>query len=57
MAVVGLERTFYEISELVGVVEVCIIVFMPAVAECPIKFPFNVMFSTTDNTAGNVQFT
>ena len=53
----GLELTFYKVSELVGVVEVCTIVFMPAVAVCPIQFPFNVMFSTTDNTAGNVQFT
>ena len=52
-----LERTFYEVSELVGVVEVCTIVYMPAVVVCPIQFPFNIMFSTTDNTAGNVQFT
>ena len=50
----GLERSFYDVSELVGVVEVCTVVFMPVIAVCPIQFPFNIMFSTTDNTAGNV---
>ena len=49
----GLERSFYDVSELVGVVEVCTVVFMPVIAVCPIQFPFNIMFSTTDNTAGN----
>ena len=34
----------------------CTIVFMLALTVCPVQFPFNVMFSTTDNTAGNVQF-
>ena len=37
-AVVGLERTFYQVSEGVGVVEVCAIVYSPSGA-CPITFP------------------
>ena len=40
-AVVDLERTFYQVSEDVGVVEVCAIVYNPSGA-CPITFPFNV---------------
>ena len=47
-------KTFYEVSELVGVVEVCTVVFIPNVTECPIQSSFNIMFSTTDNTAGSV---
>ena len=51
-AVVGLERTFYQASEDVGVVEVCAIVRNPTIV-CPIAFPFNINFSTADTTAGN----
>ena len=51
MAVVGLEKTFYQVSEDVGVVEVCAIVYSPAIV-CPIKFPFNVTLNTTDDSAG-----
>ena len=50
MAVVGLEETFYRVSEEVGFVEVCAIVYSPSV-ECPIEFPFSVDFSTSDGTA------
>ena len=52
-AVVGLEKTFYSVSEDVGVVEVCAIVYSPII-DCPIAFPFNVGLSTRDNTAGNI---
>ena len=52
-AVVGLERTFHEVSEDVGVVEVCAIVYSPTI-DCPIAFPFDVSVSTSDNTAGIV---
>ena len=46
-AVVGLEKTFYQVSEDVGVVEVCAIVYSPnANLDCPISFPFNVSLST-----------
>ena len=51
MAVVGLERTLYQVSEDVGVVEVCAIVFSPS-SPCPIAFPFNVRLSTDDGSAG-----
>ena len=50
-AVVGLERTFYQVSEDVGVVEVCVIVYSPT-DECPIEFPFNVTLNTTDCSTG-----
>ena len=50
-AVVGLERTFYSVSEDVGVVEVCAIVYSPTI-DCPIAFSFDVSLSTSDNTAG-----
>ena len=52
-AVFGLERTSYTVSENVGVVEVCSIVYSPSLP-CPISHPFEVMFSTDDGTAGNV---
>ena len=47
----GLERTLYQVSEDVGVVEVCAIVYSPT-DECPIEFPFNVTLNTTDGSAG-----
>ena len=50
---VGLEKTFYSVSEDVGVVEVCAIVYSPTI-DCPIAFPFDVGLSTMDNTAGNI---
>ena len=54
MAVVGLERTFYEVMEEVGVVEVCVIVYQPdGGITCPIAIPFNVSLSTLDGTAGS----
>ena len=58
-AVVGLERTFYQVSEDVGVVEVCAVVYNPSGA-CPITFPFNVALSTSEgavaNRAGNMEW-
>ena len=50
-AVVGLENTIYSVSENVGVVEVCAIVYSPTI-DCPIEIPFDVSLSTSDNTAG-----
>ena len=46
VAVVGLEKTFYQVTEDVGVVEVCAIVYSPNIT-CPIEFPFNVHLSTS----------
>ena len=51
VAVVGLEQTFFSVSENVGVVELCARVFEPDI-DCPIEFPFNVSLSTSDDTAG-----
>ena len=45
MAAVGLERTFYNVSEGVGVMEVCAIVYSPIVS-CPVNFSFDVSLST-----------
>ena len=47
----GLERTIFTVSEDVGVVELCARVFEPAI-DCPIEFPFDIVLSTTDRTAG-----
>ena len=50
-AMVGLERTVYNVLENEGVVEVCAIVESPDI-DCPIQFPFNVSLSTRNGTAG-----
>ena len=52
-AVVGLEVVFQNVSEGVGVVEVCVVVFSPnETFNCPISFSFSVSLSTSDVTAG-----
>ena len=48
---VGLERTIFTVSEDVDTVELCARVFEPDI-ECPIEFPFDVVLSTADRTAG-----
>ena len=53
VAVVGLERTLYQVSEDVGVVEVCAVVLSPS-SPCPITFSFDVILVTNDGSAGNV---
>ena len=52
-AVVGLEQTFFRVSESVGVVELCANVSFPVI-DCPIKFPFEVQLSTRDGSSGLV---
>jgi hypothetical protein len=47
-AVVGLERTFYNVSEGNEPVEICAIVVHPDIM-CPIKFPFNLFFSVIED--------
>ena len=54
MAVVGLEQTFYSISEDGGAVEMCVVVHFPDI-DCPIKFPFTVLLSTRDFSASTVE--
>ena len=52
-AVVGLEETFYQVSETDGVVMVCVVIYEPDI-DCPIKFPFDVNLFTTDGSAGKM---
>ena len=51
MAVVGLEQTFFRVSEDVVVVELCAVVSSPDI-DCPIAFPFEIILSTLDGSAG-----
>ena len=48
---VGLERTLYQISEDVGVVEVCAVAYSQNIT-CPIEYAFNINLLTTDGSAG-----
>ena len=52
-AVVELEQTFFNVSEEVKVIELCVYVSYPPV-ECPIEFPFDVRVSTADGTASKL---
>ena len=51
VAVVGLERPVYNVSESVDFVEICIIVTNPVIS-CPIPDPFTVTLSSSDDSAG-----
>ena len=51
VARVGFEQTFYPVDENIGTVEICAVVYEPAI-DCPIEFAFNVSFNTSDGTAG-----
>ena len=52
MAVVGLEKTYYPVSEdTIGGIEICVTVNSSSV-ECPIEFPFAVTLTAIDGTAG-----
>ena len=51
VALVGLERTIFTVSEDVGVVEVCAVIYHPHI-DCPIQFPFQVKLTIADGTAG-----
>ena len=48
---VNLERTYYMVSEDVGVVEVCAIVDSPVNVVCPVTFAFDVILNTVGGTA------
>ena len=50
VAFVGLERTLYPVNESAGSVEVCAAV--SPVSECPVAAPFNIIFTTLNDTAG-----
>ena len=50
----GLEETYYMVSEDVGVVEVCANISSPANSECPFTTSFDVLLSTVQvNAKGN----
>ena len=51
MAVVGLQRTFFRVSESVEVVELYAIVSSPDI-DCPVAFPFEIILSALDGSAG-----
>ena len=51
MAIVGLEESFYQVSENMGVVEVCTVVNSTGTS-CPIDYSFEVDLSTKDGSAG-----
>ena len=56
---VGLEQTFFNVSESVGLVELCAIVISPNMdpdcPNCPIGFPFDVQLSTFNGDAGKLK--
>ena len=53
VAVVGLEETVYNVSEGVGAVELCAVVFIPTIDEdCPISFQFEVNLLSNNGSAG-----
>ena len=51
VAVVGLERTIYNISEKEGVAEVCAVIYSPMI-NCPTEFSFDVRLTTSDGSVG-----
>ena len=51
MAIVGLEESFYQVSEDVGVVTVCTVVNSTGIS-CPIEYSFEVELSTKNGSAG-----
>ena len=51
--VVGLEQTFFRVEEDVGLIQICVKVSFPEI-NCPIAFPFEILLSTADGTAGKV---
>ena len=48
---VGLERTFYEVLESDGEVEVCAVLYNPD-SGCPVAFSFDVIIATLAGRAG-----
>ena len=54
VAVVGLERSLYEVRLDEGVVEVCGNISTPN--ECPIEFPFEIRLLSSETTAGMYKY-
>ena len=50
---IGLEQTFFTVSEDIGVAEICAVVFLPDIT-CPVEFPFEILLQTASRTAGRV---
>ena len=48
----GLQRSFYQVDEDDGMVEVCIAVQSPNIS-CPVTHPFTLVVTTVDLSAGN----
>ena len=51
MAVVGLKKTHYQVSENIGDIKICVILEGSS-DDCPIEFPFAVVLTAIDGTAG-----
>ena len=51
VAVVGLNGTFYQVSENKSMIKVCATIYHPTI-DCPIGFPFHVRLTTTNDSAG-----
>ena len=47
----GLQRTFHQVNETDGVVEVCLSVTRPNIG-CPVTYPFDVLLITVADSAG-----
>ena len=54
MAVVGLEKTLYKISEEDEMIDVCVVVKILNYEdeECPVASSFDIVISTVDDSAG-----
>ena len=54
MAVVGLEKTFYTVTQEDEMIDVCVVVKNPNYEgeECPVASSFDIVISTVDDSAG-----
>ena len=50
-ATIGFEKTFYQVDESTGTVEICAVVYEPDI-DCPIQMDFSVIFETGNETEG-----
>ena len=53
---VGLEIPVLMVKEDVGMAELCVVVNSPVIP-CPVIFPFEILFTTSDITAGKFELT
>ena len=51
---VAFERVVTGVGEDQGMIRVCVRIFSPSV-DCPVVFPFELIITTSDGTAGTLQ--